>query len=36
MKGVMNITGSGFGSNKNDIEVYLSNSTGNIYKMKVL
>lgn len=36
MKGVMNITGTGFGNNKDDLKIFLTNSSGNIYKMKVL
>jgi hypothetical protein len=36
MKGVMNITGSGFGSDPSQLIVYLTNSSGNIYQMKVL
>jgi hypothetical protein len=36
MKGVMNITGSGFGTDVSQITVYLTNSSGNIYQMKVL
>jgi hypothetical protein len=36
MKGVMNITGSGFGTDASQLTVYLTNSSGNIYQMKVL
>ena len=36
MKGVLNITGTAFGNDSSLITVYLSNGTGNIYKMKVL
>jgi hypothetical protein len=36
MKGVLNITGSGFGSDASQLTVYLTNSTGNIYQMKIL
>lgn len=32
----MNITGSGFGSDPSQLIVYLTNSSGNIYQMKVL
>lgn len=35
-KGVMTIIGTGFGTVANDITVYLSNSTGKIYKMRTL
>lgn len=31
MKGVIEITGTGFGSNLNNIQVYLTNSSGNVY-----
>lgn len=36
MKGVLNITGTSFGTDASLITVYLSNTTGNIYKMKIL
>lgn len=36
MKGVMNITGVGFGTDVTQLTVYLTNSSGNIYQMKVL
>jgi hypothetical protein len=36
MKGVMNITGTGFGTDPTQLRVFLTNSTGNIYEMKVL
>ena len=36
MKGVISINGSGFGSNSSQLNVYLTNSSGNIYKMKIL
>jgi hypothetical protein len=36
MKGVIDITGTGFGTNLNNIQVYLTNSSGNVYQMKVL
>ncbi len=36
MKGVMNITGTGFGTDLSKLTVYLTNSSGNIYQMKVL
>ena len=36
MKGVMNITGTGFGNDPSQLTVYLTNSSGNIYQMKVL
>ena len=36
MKGVMNITGSGFGTDQTKLKVYLSNSSGNVYQMKVM
>jgi hypothetical protein len=35
-KGVMKITGSGFGTDLSQLKVYLTNSSGNIYEMKVL
>lgn len=35
-KGVINITGIGFGTVVGDITVYLTNSSGNVYQMKVL
>lgn len=35
-KGVMTIIGTGFGTVVNDVSVYLSNSTGKIYKMRTL
>jgi hypothetical protein len=35
-KGVMTILGSGFGSSVSDVTIYLANSTGKIYKMRVL
>lgn len=36
LKAQMVITGSGFGIDKSLIEVWLTNSTGNIYQMRVL
>jgi hypothetical protein len=36
VKTVMNITGSGFGNDASQITVYLTNSSGNIYQMKIL
>jgi hypothetical protein len=36
MKAVMNISGSGFGSDPSQLTVYLTNTSGNIYQMKVL
>jgi hypothetical protein len=36
MKGVMNITGAGFGTDPTKLTVFLTNSSGNIYQMKVL
>lgn len=36
VKTVMNITGSGFGTDASQITVYLTNSSGNIYQMKIL
>jgi hypothetical protein len=36
LKKVMTITGSGFGTNIANVFVYLSNSTGKIYSLKVL
>ncbi len=36
MKGVMNITGSGFGIDATQLKVYMTNSSGNIYQMKIL
>ena len=36
MKGVMNITGEGFGNDPSQLKVYLTNSSGNIYQMKIL
>lgn len=36
MKGVMSINGSGFGLNSSKLKVYLTNSSGNIYQMKIL
>ena len=36
MKGVLNITGSGFGTDVTKLKVFLTNSTGNIYQMKIL
>jgi len=36
MKGVLNITGSGFGTDVSKLKVFLTNSTGNIYQMKIL
>jgi len=35
-KGVMTITGQGFGNDMSMLQAYMSNSSGNIYKMKVL
>jgi hypothetical protein len=36
VKTVMNITGSGFGTDASLLTVYLTNSSGNIYQMKIL
>ena len=36
LKGVINIVGTGFGTNKDLLTVYLTNSSGNIYRLKVL
>jgi hypothetical protein len=36
MKTVMSITGSGFGTDPSQLTVFLTNSSGNIYQMKVL
>ena len=36
LKQVMTITGTGFGTDANNIEVHLANSTGKVYEMKVL
>jgi hypothetical protein len=36
LKAIMNITGSGFGTNASLVQVYLSNGTGNIYPMRIL
>lgn len=36
LKGIMTITGSGFGTNINGIRVDLANSSGKVYKMRVL
>jgi len=36
LKGVMNITGVGFGTDATQLTVYLTNSSGNVYQMKVL
>lgn len=36
LKGIMIITGSGFGTNINGIRVDLANSSGKVYKMRVL
>lgn len=35
-KGVMTISGQGFGENMNLLNAFMSNSNGNIYEMKVL
>lgn len=35
-KGIMIISGTGFGSNLADISLYLSNSTGKVYQMRPL
>jgi hypothetical protein len=32
----MNITGTGFGTDPSLVKVYLANSTGNIYQMRIL
>ena len=36
LKGVMNITGTGFGTDMSKITVHLANSTGKVYPMRVL
>lgn len=36
LKAVMTITGTGFGSNVSSITVFLANSTGKVYQMRVL
>ncbi len=36
LKGIMEITGVGFGTNQNAIRVDLSNSTGKVYRMRIL
>lgn len=36
LKGVMKITGTGFGTDLSQLKVYLTNSSGNIYEMKAL
>lgn len=36
LKAVMTITGTGFGNSINAVTVYLANSTGKVYKMRVL
>lgn len=36
LKGTMEITGSGFGSNINGVRVDLANSSGKVYKMRIL
>ncbi len=36
LKGVMSITGTGFGTDPSLLRVFLSNSTGNVYELKVL
>ena len=35
-KGVMTISGSGFGNNESSLTVHLSNASGNVYEMKIL
>jgi hypothetical protein len=36
MKGVMEINGQGFGTDLTQLQVVITNSTGNVYKMKIL
>ena len=36
LKGVMTITGSGFGTDMSLIQVHLQNATGKVYEMRVL
>lgn len=36
LKAVMTITGSGFGTDANAIEIHLTNSTGKMYEMRVV
>lgn len=35
-KGVLNITGSGFGTNSSQVNVFLANSSGKIYQLSIL
>jgi len=35
-KSVMTITGQGFGNDTTFLQAYISNSSGNVYKMKIL
>jgi hypothetical protein len=32
----MTITGSGFGSDASQIKVFMTNSSGNVYQLKIL
>jgi hypothetical protein len=36
IKGILHITGSGFGTNQSAVQVFLSNATGKIYQLNVL
>jgi hypothetical protein len=36
LKGIMNITGSGFGTNPSAVRVDLANATGKVYQMRIL
>ena len=36
LKGVMTITGTGFGTDDSIVSVHLANSSGKVYEMKIL
>mgnify|MGYP000977413162 FL=1 len=36
LKAIMTITGTGFGTNATAVKIYLQNSTGKVYQMRVL
>lgn len=36
LKAIMTITGTGFGTNASAVKIYLQNSTGKVYQMRVL
>ncbi len=36
LKAIMTITGTGFGTNSSAVKIYLQNSTGKVYQMRVL